>query len=78
MEKKSKKRVSYSFSPKNIFFRWLKIGKKKKTDMFEMRCCKKKYSVEKDKKKREVLFYKKMFVWIRKNRDSVTRPKSEN
>ena len=38
---------------------------------------KKKCHVENDKKK-ESFFLRKMFVWIKEDRDSVTWPKSEN
>ena len=42
-------------------------------------CCKKIYHIENDrKKKRKSFFYEKMFVWIKEDRDSVTRPKNEN
>ena len=54
----------------------MKSGKKK-TDMSGIKSVDKKCHVENDKKKRFLLLWK-MFVWIKEDRDSVTRPKSEN
>ena len=41
-------------------------------------CFKKKYSAKKNDDKKKKFFCEKMFVWIKDDRDSVTRPKSEN
>ena len=50
----------------------------KKNDMLEWKGVDKKiYHIENDQKKEEV-FYEKMFVRIKDDRDSVTRLKSEN
>ena len=77
-----KKWVSYSFSWKNwkienmfLSVEW-KVAKKK-TDMSGIKGVDKKCHVENDKKKGFLLLWK-MFVWIKEDRDSVTRPKSEN
>ena len=50
----------------------------KKTDMSGIKGVDKKCHVENDKKKKEIFFLQKMFVWIKEDRDSLTRPKSEN
>ena len=39
---------------------------------------KKIYHIENDQKKKKFFFYEKIFVRIKDDRDSVTRPKSEN
>ena len=76
--KKLKKQVSYSFFSKknNIFLGNWKLAKKK-TDMSGIKGVDKKNAMLKMIKKKK-FFLRKMFVWINENRDSVTRPKSEN
>ena len=68
--------VSYSFFRKNIFECQTKIDKKCDDDVLSRikMCCKKNILCWKWKK--GVL--RKMLVWIKEDRDSVTRPKSEN
>ena len=65
------------FFEKNIFWVSNENWQKKKTDMSRIKGVgkKKKCHVENDEKKRVL---RKMFVWIKDDRDSVTRPKTEN
>ena len=57
---------------------WVIKNWQKKTDMSGIKAADKNIPCWKWSRKKRKSFYEKMLVWIKEERDSVTRPKSEN
>ena len=71
MKKIEKTSVLFVFFKKNIFLGDWEVAKK--TDMSGIKAADKKYTMLKIIKKKKKFFLRKMLVWIKDDRDNVTR-----